>query len=938
MRAANVNLQEFLQAVCPDGTMVLGYKDHKFHNTPTLGQEMLAAQIEVKNKPNVDVYFALASFKQGWHKDVKNKSVLRVRENVDQLRALWFDIDWKDGLSDPALVVAALREFSKTTGMPPPSILVHSGNGIHAYWPFTKAIPLDEWQPMADRLKELAHETSLSADLGCTSDACRVLRPPGTTNWKDPSNPKLVRVLYSKGPLHDPAALEAAMGASVPTQTGGGNIGLGVAPGYLGVGRSSSAASELCGSNTAPSKAVTSLFSSIIKKCGVAKHYVDTRGQDCSEPEWTAALQLLRHCTDGELYVHAISEGHIDYTVDATNEKYQQRIDNTAGPTLCNTLEGYRPAICAVCPHRGTIKTPLVLGVEVTLVSPQGIALTTWRAMKPEGMERKLRDEAGNFIWERKLRRTYEDVTTTRSINNGQYELQFNVKMKGARDIEIRLPAICLGNDNKLREILAQQGAPLLTHEVKEFKDLMTTWLDKLQKARAESEAVEQLGWIRDDQKVIQGFSAGGTSFLSDGTQKLGVRIKAEYAAIGKLYEPTGKLSKWQEVANFLTTQNNPAFVTMLASSFAAPLLTFTDIPGGILSIVSQGSGVGKSSAMRVAQAVWGDTQKGINAVDDTPLSVARKLGFLNNLPAFWDELRGEEMMQKFCTLAFQVSQGKEKTRLDSTATMREVNSWETMLVAASNESIFDYMGAVSKGSDAGVARVYEIMVDSFEVEQSRAEIAMLFGQVNRNYGEAGQVYSRYLADNVESVRKRVTEMFTRLGDVGKMKASERIWFAVMAALVVGAQSANTAGLTKFDVKGLGNFLMKNLTQLRARSHSSMQGSTPPELIQAYMQQHQDKALIIEHLNRRGLVNYVAEVIKPPKSDRIVYMYAKKDGMVRVSKSDFTTWLNKSKHIRWANVAKQFLEDVQAQESKVKLGFGTSWELPRSACLDMKVD
>jgi len=558
--------------------------------------------------------------------------------------------------------------------------------------------------------------------------------------------------------------------------------------------------------------------------------------------------------------------------------------------------------------------------------------------MKPEGMERKLRDEAGNFIWERKLRRTYEDVTTTRSINTGAYELQFNVKMHGARDIEIRLPATYLGNDNKLRETLANFGAPLLTHEVKEFKDLMTTWLDKLQKARAESEAVEQLGWVRDDQKVIQGFSAGGTSFLGDGTQKLGIRIKSEYAAIGRIYEPTGKLKEWQAVADFLTEQNNPAFVVMLASAFAAPLLTFTDIPGGILSIVSQGSGVGKSSAMRVAQAVWGDPQKGVNSVDDTPLSVARKLGFLNNLPAYWDELRGEVMMESFCTLAFQVSQGKEKTRLDSSASMREVNSWETMLIAASNESIFDYMGQTSKGSDAGVARVYEIMVDPFDVPQSRAEIAMLFGKVHHNYGEAGKVYAQYLATNSATIRDSVQKMFTKLGSHGRMKASERIWFAVMAALVVGAQTANAAGITKIDVKSMGEFLMKNLGLMRARSHSSMQGSSPHELIQAYMQQHQDKALIVASFQSKGTTAYIAEVLRVPKSDRIVYQYAKSDMMVRVSKSDFTTWLLKSKHIRWANVAKQFHEDLGAVDTKTKLGLGTGWELPRSICIDMKVD
>ncbi len=143
-----MNLQEFLQAVTPDGNLVLGWKDDKFHNEMRQGYPKAIAFIEQKGQTQSDIYFALANFKVGWHPNAKGKNVLRVRDNVNQLKALWFDIDFKGGLSDPALVVAALREFSKTSGMPPPSILVHTGNGIHAYWPFTQSRqPLFHFSP-----------------------------------------------------------------------------------------------------------------------------------------------------------------------------------------------------------------------------------------------------------------------------------------------------------------------------------------------------------------------------------------------------------------------------------------------------------------------------------------------------------------------------------------------------------------------------------------------------------------------------------------------------------------------------------------------------------------------------------------------------------------------------------------------------------------------
>ncbi len=933
-----MNLSEFLKAVVPDGNVVVGWKDDKFHNKFAQSQQQALQFIRKKAREQVDIYYALASFKQGWHTNGKGKKVLRVRSNVDQLKALWFDIDFKGGLSDPTQVVAALREFSKRTGMPAPSILVHSGNGVHAYWPLETPVPYERWQRMADNLKELAHEHKLPADTACTADACRVLRPPGTRNWKQSDNPKPVVPIFTSGKSYDPEDIEVALESARGHYDSCDDLGN--TPSYL-MHESIGSGAEFTGGHAATGEPVTSLFSNISKRCGAARLWLDTRGQDCSEPEWTASLQLLKYCVDRDLYVHELSKGHIGYSPQETDEKFQQRLDNDAGPTLCKTIEGYRPDICAACPHYEKIKTPLVLGVEATFSAPAGVLLSTWRAVpNGNGMERKmLNPETNTYQWDKRLRRTYDDIATSRSINTGMYELRFKVLQKGARDIEIFLPTTHLGNDNKLRELMAGFGAPLMPHELKDFKDLMTTWLDKLQAARAETDATEQLGWVRNENLEIEGFSAGTTTYLNDGTQKRGVRIRSEFAAIGRMYEPSGSLDKWKEVAGFLTLQDNPAFTAVLSSAFAAPLITFTGIPGGILSIVSPESGVGKSSAMKCAQAVWGSPTHGINSVDDTKLSVARKLGFLNNLPAYWDELRGKETMEGFITLAFQVAQGKEKTRLDSSATMREVNTWETLLVAASNESIFDYMGNVSQGSDAGVARTYEISVDPFETDKSRAEVAMLFETLNQNYGKAGQIYAEYIANNHNAIREDVSRTFMYISNHANMRPVERIWFAIVTVLIVGAKTANAAELTSINTRSLASYLMSNIRNLRRRSHASMLGSTPAELIAAYMQQHQDKGLIVEELHPgRGVRDHDPHIISPPRADKIVYQLAKKQGIVRVSKGDFTTWLKRSKEINWSTVEKRFRQDLSMEQSKTMLGIGTKWQMPRQFCLDMHID
>ena len=937
-----MKLSDFLKAVVPDGTFVVGKKNDKgFRHSIAKSQADALKVIRRFAAGTDDIYFALASFKQGFHPDAKGKKVLRVRDNVNQLKALWFDIDFKSGLSNPTAVVAALREFSKRTGIPAPSILVHSGNGLHVYWAFTESVPLARWQPMADKLKELALGHQLSIDPVCTADPCRVLRPPGTRNYKEKASPKPVYFIYDGGKRYDPGALEVALGGALPTRCGAVGAGdvLGPVPDYAK--RTDSAVEEFSGRGVGTFEPVTSLFGNIIEECGVSKSWVDDAGASCSEPEWTAALQLLKHCTDGEMWVHEISKGHIDYSPGATNEKYAQRLSNDAGPTLCRTLAGYRPTVCAECPHNGKIKTPLVTGVEQSIAVAIGTALTSWR-VNPDGrgMDRKmLNPDSMLYEWAPTLRRVFDGVTISKSDISNFYDIHFVAKLRNAVDLQIIIPAGFLGNDNKLKEAMASFGAPLRGKEVNPFKDFMGTWLEKLQDEREVNSVTEQLGWYRvGEEKAIEGFSDGSTTYLSDGTQKLGVRCAKEFQAIGRMYEATGKKDPWLRVAAFLAKQDHAAFTATLASAFAAPLLTFTGVSGGILSIVSAESGVGKSSALRCAQSVWGSPTHGMSAVDDTRLSVARKLGFLNNLPAYWDELRGTKTMEEFCTLAFQVSQGKEKTRLDSTATMRDVNTWETMVIAASNESIFEYMGGYAVGSDAGVARTFEITVEAPKTDISRAEIAIMFETLNQNYGHAGAVYAKYLAVNHVAVKEEVAQTFIKLANYGKMKESERFWFAIVAALVSGAKFAAAAGLVNINVKTLVAYLLYNIKQLRIRSQATMLGSTPAELIAAYMQQHQDKGLIVERLIKSAGTGHSPVILSPPRTDKIVYEFARKEGIVRVSKGDFARWLKRSQDIPFSRVSKKFKDELNTVARKTSLGIGTKWQMPRQVCLDIKVD
>lgn len=944
-----MDLRAFLRAVTPStGFLVAARKVLRqepggrvypaFSHTVYETHDQMAAGIERADAEAAgDCYFALASFTRGFHPSAAGKKVVRVRSNVAALRALWLDIDFKDGYAGAPQAVAAVVAFCEATKLPKPSIVVGSGNGIHVYWPLDADASPDEWQGAASALRQVGEEYGLKADWPCTADACRVLRPPGTTNRKDPANPKPVKILFASGVTHPLSAFSGASSlGTVPAylRTSGGDVD----PYAAGVGD---------GAAREPSR-----FEPAAEKCAVLDHIRATKGREQTEPEWSATLQVLKHFDDGDAWVHPLSEGHPAYNAEDTAEKWRTKLENSSGPTLCSTFEVWHPSRCAVCPHRGNIKTPVALGRAPVASAPPpqpgtpAITLNSWRPCpNGDGMERRMLDPNTNqYTWEKVLRRTISTVVATRSVVSRQYELSFAAELKGSKPIEIALPATYLGNQQKLKETMAGFGAPLMANEVMPFITLMGTWLEKLQARRAVDDVTEQLGWIENadsEQHELIGFAAGPTSYYTDGTTRNGVRTAKEFAAVAKLYVPHGKPEAWKEVAKFLAKQNNPAFMAVLASAFASPLLPFTGVSGGILSLVSRESGVGKSSAMRAAQAVWGSPTHGMNSVDDTRLSVARKLGFLRNLPAYWDELRGKKTLEDFMVLAYQVTQGKEKTRLDSSASMREVNTWQTMLIAASNESIFEYMSKSGGGSDAGIARTFEITVDPFESEKARAEVAVLFSSMDGNYGWAGQEYAKYLANNLPEVRARVEHLFTTLGMKYKMRPAERFWFAIIASLVAGAEFAGKAGLVEIDVPTLAGFLVRNVNTLRGRSTDVMSGSGARELLAAYLQDFQNDTLVMDYFVKAGQRTDRTpppRIISPPKSGKMLVNIAEKDKRVRVMRGHFTSWLRRTRDIFYNSVRQQFRDELHETQSQSLLGGGTPFALPRSYVIELDYD
>lgn len=167
------------------GPGVLGFKptQGKFYEKH-FNDENQALSLIAANAGQADTWVSMATY------SAPNAS--RSQDNAEGLCSLWLDVDAHADSKYETVdeVEDAVNNFLFQTGLPKPTLIHFTGYGIQAIWVFTQVIKREEWQPAADKLQDVATRMSLGAD-PITADAARILRVPGTLNFRDSENPKL---------------------------------------------------------------------------------------------------------------------------------------------------------------------------------------------------------------------------------------------------------------------------------------------------------------------------------------------------------------------------------------------------------------------------------------------------------------------------------------------------------------------------------------------------------------------------------------------------------------------------------------------------------------------------------------------------------------------------------------------------------------------------
>lgn len=749
---------------------------------------------------HIDVYVVLGSqitaeVKENARADSWAKTQ-RTGANIKSHKSLFVDIDFGEGhksvtnYADLNEAWYALDDFCVAAKLPMPSMRIHSGGGLHAYWVLDTPLSVDEWKPLAEALKEAILEHGFKCDVSLTADPARILRPPGTFNYKIKDHPRPVR-MYEPGSQYSYTTLFNALSPYMRS------IHHKVSTNLV-QHRQSQLNQQFIAGMPATQAAPRDMYMIADAGCGVFGDALDTHGATHSQPLWNLLMLAATFDVDPAVIAHDLSSGYPAYNpdeVDAMLLRKQQ--ERQAKPGLgwpsCKTFSQLpeTSATCHACPFFVHNKSPFaILDIQAGVPDPNadpGLNL-------PSGY---WVDKFGHVITatpETKTKPSRELNVLPHKLLEGAIEadtkaLVFKIR-KDNKDLFVTLETSDLKERRDcMSKLFAQNVIITTTNAEREATwSFLVSWKQTLDNLGTKKIKTTQLGWSED------GFVYGEQEHTKSGSKS----AYFPHNGIVNNYTPVGDLQPWRDAVQVI--EGIPELEVIVASAFAAPLVKLSGYNGLVVSAFSTGSGVGKTTALKIAQAVWGAPSY-MMQVNDTDNAVMKRIASVHNLPVYYDELRSREQMDRVSDFVFQVVQGREKQRLDATSKAQDVKEFHTLMVACANTSLSAVMSRVNRHTQAGVNRVLEYRVPLLSKVSTRpsSEVAMKIQQLDRNYGQAGMVYAAFLGQYRDQVKASLEVLSRDLEREIGPAPQDRFWLATIAVLLVGAAIANHLGLANFD-------------------------------------------------------------------------------------------------------------------------------------------
>lgn len=732
-------------------------------------------------------YFALATF---------DDEGSRESAHAVYMRALFIDLDCGQGKAYPTkrAAVEALNKFMEDTGLSALGRpwLVDSGGGVHGYLPLTVEVPIAEWKPVAEALKRAGRKFQFNMDMTVTADAARVLRQPGTTNFKyDPPRPVVLR---QRGDIFDLDAVAELLAehtpALVPTSTA---LTL---PGVRPQMAMTAVAKALVGTSI-------TLFRNILKRttegtgCAQLEHYFTHAQDDGMEPLWRGWLSIATKCDDGEKACIKLTKAH-PYDM----ERMQQKLSEIKGPYPCAKFDSENPGICGNCPHWGKIINPLALGRELKTTTEESVVEReteqgTIRYDRPKPPYRFSYGDAGGVFYTPVDKKGEDadavlvvpyDLYMTRMFRDGRvYQAEFTA-IKGDKQITFVVPNAVATSQTECIKKLAENN--VIAAHIGYDSYLYQYVRQSMQQASAEGNEVvipPNFGWQADDS-----FAFGDKVYSPHSPEYDYEFVSDRLSNVVHAVECRGTLVGWRSVVEMVRRKQMWGHLAIGMTSFASALMHF--MPAGTracsVHVCGKNSGMGKSFALAIASTANGDHEKYKVPANTSKTTLMQRAGFFGSCPTIVDEvttLQHSSEREFMPNLIFDFSQGQHKLKgsASGNAEIAQELFWEGLMLTSANTPVLEaMMGARQVTSEGEARRLLEWhLPDDYKLVwgPGEFEIAQL---LKENYGVAMRKFVAWLVVNQDKAREVTLLARKAWIDYSGATDDERFWASGVGAYI----------------------------------------------------------------------------------------------------------------------------------------------------------
>jgi hypothetical protein len=866
-----------------------------------------------------DAYFGLATY-------ATDKS--RRADNAKHLKCFFLDIDCgphkseiegypggqRDGL-------VALQQFCKAVGLPKPT-LVNSGRGIHVYWFLTEPVAPQEWLPVAERLKSLCVQHNLIADPAVTADIARVLRVPGTLNFKDdPAKP--VEVI---GEPREPLTFEqfrTTLGVQQKPRTNATFF------------PEDDVASALLGN-------YRNVFKTILMKtadgrgCAQLQNLIQDQ-ENVPEPLWRGGLSIAKFCVDADKAAHRISSKHPNYDPDETAKKLEQ----IRGPYTCDTFDKLNPGLCGSCPNKGKIKSPIVLGREIQEASEEDNVVEDTPQSAPTagkqtyvipaypapyfrgikgGVFLRKKDKDGDTV---EVPVYHNDLYVLRRLSDPEVGegvvIRLHLPKDGVR--EFTIPLASMLSKDEFRKYMAMNGVAVINMEG--LMAYMTKWVNKLQAEVEADIARKQFGWTNSD---MTAFVAGSKEIHADRIEHNPPSNRTIQVIHG--FQSKGTLEGWVKLMEFYNRPGMELHQYMLGLSFGSPLVAFSTDGAALFHAWSKDPGFGKTAALRIGNSVWGHPEELMCQERDTMNSKMNRAEVWKNVFLTMDEL-SNIAPKDASDFLYQLTGYRQRNRLSSSGNTERYRGdpWRMNVASTGNTSLISRVLLYKAMPKAEAVRVLEYHVPKMDVGE-KAITDEFNKDLDLNYGTAHIPYMQYVIRKKEESQQLFRSVQERIDKAAGLSQPHRFWSSQAASALAALIIAKKLGLVNFDLTNLFKWIVGVIETNKATTQA--ENDDAETVLTSYLAENYNNVLRIKSTDDARLLGAQDVYIVPDSTPRVqlVARYEYDVKKLYLLPKPFREWCLKLQLPYQDILSSLKTGSMKAVTKKMRIGKGTRMNLP----------